>query len=157
VLSGETSAFSTSHRNRFHSNVMGVDESGTRFRNGVDFWWDEHPNNSDNCWFDNGQVTTDPPQPITPSNCDNTSTGATYASKAPELGGCAGSIASEEYNPDACPWFRDPPRPGDSSAASTPEPVSPVHAARFAELVRGMCDLVGSSTLSCDAFRGQRP
>jgi Right handed beta helix region len=124
VLSGETGAFSTSHRNRFYNNVMGVEESGTRLRNGVDFWWDEHPNNSNNCWFDNGQVTTDPPQPITPSNCTNTSSGATYGSKLPELAGCAGSIATGDYDPNACPWFRDPPRPGDSAPSSVPEPAS---------------------------------
>ena len=155
VLSGETGAFSTSHRNKIHNNILGVDESGTRFRNGVDFYWDDHPNQSDNCWHDNGQVTSDPPPPILPSSCDNTSAGATYGSKAPELAGCAGSIATGDYNPDACPWFRDPPRPGDSAPSS----VSPARSAsviRFAELVQGMCDLVGSS-LSCDPFRGQRP
>jgi hypothetical protein len=157
VLSEETGAFSTSHRNRFFNNVMGVDESGTRLRNGVDFWWDEHPNNHDNCWFDNGQVTTDPPQPFTPSNCQNTSSGATYASKVPELAGCAGSIAADDYNPDACPWFRDPQRPGDSAPSSTPETVSPAGAARFARIVSDTCDLLGSDTLSCDAFRGRRP
>jgi hypothetical protein len=157
VLSEETGAFSTSHRNRFFNNVMGVDESGTRLRNGVDFWWDEHPNNHDNCWFDNGQVTTDPPQPFTPSNCQNTSSGATYASKVPELAGCAGSIAADDYNPDACPWFRDPQRPGDSAPSSTPATVSPAGAARFARIVSDMCDLLGSDTLSCDAFRGRRP
>jgi hypothetical protein len=157
VLSGEAGAFSTSHRNQIVNNVMGVDAAGTRFRNGVDFWWDNHANQENNCWRDNGAVTTDPPEAFMPSNCDsnNSGPGPFYASKAPELAGCAGSIATGDYNPDACPWFQDPPRPGDSAPSSASSAGSR-SAARFAALVRGMCDLVGSS-LSCDAFRGQRP
>jgi Right handed beta helix region len=156
VLSGETGAFSTSHRNSFVNNVMGLDPTGTRMHNGVDFWWDEHPNQEDNCWRDNGDVTSDPPPPVMPSNCDNTSVGATYGTKLPELAGCAGSIATGDFNPDACPWFQDPPRPGDTRPSNPSASAGRAGAARFAELVGGMCDLLGSS-LSCDPFRGQRP
>ena len=38
-----TTVKSTSHRNRFHNNVMGLAPDGTKMPNGVDFWWDEPP------------------------------------------------------------------------------------------------------------------
>jgi hypothetical protein len=63
---GRTTVNSVSHRNRYHNNVMGIAPDGSRMPNGVDFWWDEAPNQMDNCWFDNGQVTTDPPGPLMP-------------------------------------------------------------------------------------------
>ena len=82
---------SVSHRNRYHDNVMGIAPDGTKMPNGVDFWWDEAPNQQDNCWFDNGEATTDPPGPLMPSNCENTSAGVTYPGKfSGELAPCAG-------------------------------------------------------------------
>ena len=158
VLSEETGAFSTSHRNQFYGNVMGVDPAGTAFPNGVDFWWDNHPNQQDNCWGDNGQASYDPPRPFTPSGCTNNSgPGPFYASRSPELAGCAGAVASDNYDPNACPWFRDPPRPGDSSGSAATQTASRTGDMPFAQIVRSMCDLVGSDTLSCEAFRGKRP
>ena len=72
-----TTVKSTSHRNRFHNNVMGIAPDGTKMPNGVDFWWDEPPYQKDNCWYDNGEVTTDPPGPLMPS------TAATRAPASP--------------------------------------------------------------------------
>jgi hypothetical protein len=116
---------STSHRNRFHDNVMGVAPNGTKLPNGVDFWWDQHPSNSNNCWYHNkggdgtdSSVTYDPARPMMPSDCTNVSTGATYAAKAPELGGCAGSIEANEYNATVCPWFVTPAKPGSGGSRS---------------------------------------
>jgi hypothetical protein len=154
------SAESTSHRNKFHDNVMGIAPGGKKLPNGVDFWWDQHPTNQDNCWYRNvgvdgneASVTSDPPPPLLPSNCKNVSTGATYPEKGPELGGCAASITNGEYNADICPWFRNPPPPGAGSrqaAMGTPA------GAAAGQNVPKMCDLFGN-TLSCAPFRGIRP
>jgi hypothetical protein len=77
----KTSANSTSHRNRYHNNVMGIAPDGTKMPNGVDFWWDEAPGQMNNCWYDNGDVTTDPPGKLMPSDCTNVSAGVTYGAK----------------------------------------------------------------------------
>jgi hypothetical protein len=164
VVSGETGAGTTSNRNRFHGNFMGIGPGGAKMPNGVDFWWDQYPGNTDNCWYENGDVTTDPPAAFMPSNCENTSSGAFYASRSRELGGCAGSLefgdqtrtgsgSNPNYDENACPWFQSPPKPGSSAVATAATSLSTGDAMRFANVVRDMCDLVGASTLSCDAFR----
>ena len=56
---------STSYDNRFHDNVMGVSPAGKQQPNGLDFWWDNFPGNTGNCWWDNtgadgGAVTSSP-------------------------------------------------------------------------------------------------
>ena len=165
VVSGETGAGTTSNRNRFHGNFMGIGPSGAKMPNGVDFWWDQYPGNTDNCWYENGDVSTDPPAPFMPSDCKNTSSGAFYASRSSELGGCAGSLefgdqtrtgsgSNPQYDANACPWFQSPPKPGSTSVA-TAISLSAADATSFARVVTDMCDLVGADTLSCDAFRGR--
>jgi hypothetical protein len=156
VVSGETSAFSTSHRNKYHDNAMGVGPNGQAMPNGVDFWWDDHPNQHDNCWFSNTgsdgtatSVTTEPPAPLIPSSCSNTSTGATYPTKAPALGGCAASIETDSYNAEACEWFTDPPRPGSGGGARTSS--SRAMTARPSRF----CQLLPGRTLTCTPFRGR--
>ena len=127
--------------------------------NGVDFWWDEAPNQQDNCWYDNGEVTTDPQGPLMPSNCKNTSAGVTYGAKfASELGPCAGAVVGGGgYDPNICPWFRTPEKPapsgggGGGGGGGLPLPLSlPARAsgAPRVQLFAGACHLVGS-TLSC--------
>jgi Right handed beta helix region len=146
-----TTANSTSHRNQYHDNVMGIAPGGARMPNGVDFWWDEAPDQEDNCWYDNGDVTTDPPAPLMPSGCDNTSAGVTYPGKlSTELLPCAGAIAGNGFDPNTCPWFRTPEKPsGDSDGGMG----LPVHAsgAPKVTLLSGNCRLIGS-TLSCDGL-----
>ena len=71
-----TNASSTSYDNRFHHNSMGRAPGGTIKPNGVDFWWDEFPGDTGNCWYantgpdgTNGSWTGDPerfPQPRVP-------------------------------------------------------------------------------------------
>jgi len=162
AASGNLGNGSTSHRNRYHRNVMGIDPGGARQPNGVDFWWDQYPGNTDNCWFDNGSVTTDPPAPFMPSDCNNTSSGAFYPTRGPELGGCAanletgdqvrsGSGSNPQYDERQCTWFTTPPKPG-SSGSSSPLSVPARSVATFSRVVRDMCDLAGSTTLSCQAF-----
>ena len=149
----KTSANSTSHRNRYHNNVMGIAPDGTKAPNGVDFWFDEAPGQMNNCWYDNGEVTTDPPGPLTPSDCNNTSAGVTYGAKlAGELAPCAGSIESDQYDSTTCPWFRMPEKPS-ASGGSGGMPGLPARAsgAPRMPLFTDGCRLVGT-TLSCDAF-----
>jgi Right handed beta helix region len=111
---------STSHRNEFHHNVMGVGPGGAFKPNGVDFWWDKFPNNVENCWYLNRaapgkQVTTDPPNL---PNCNNGRNpeqsvgGPGLDENESELLSCFASFTgSEDYDPATCPWFETPPRP----------------------------------------------
>ncbi|MEA2389137.1 MAG: hypothetical protein QOG41_1910 [Thermoleophilaceae bacterium] len=155
------SAETTSHRNRYHDNVMGIAPGGKRMPNGLDFWWDQHPSNTNNCWYHNvgvdgteSSITSDPPPPMLPSNCQNVSTGATYAAKGPELGGCAASIENNEYNATICPWFTTPPPPGSGSQAAA---LGTAAGAEAGKNLPKMCDMLPGNTLSCEPFRGIRP
>ena len=47
VFGCESGEFNTSYRNEFHDNVMSEDPSGTPDPNGLDFWWDEFPRNTE--------------------------------------------------------------------------------------------------------------
>jgi hypothetical protein len=151
-----TTVNSVSHRNRHHDNVMGIAPDGSKMPNGVDFWWDEAPMQEDNCWFGNGDVTTDPQGPLMPSNCDNTSAGVTYGAKfGGELVPCAGSIQGGSYDPNACPWFRTPEKPapsGGGGGGGLPLGL-PVRASGAPKvgLFAGDCRVVGS-TLSCNGL-----
>jgi hypothetical protein len=148
----KTTANSTSHRNRYHNNVMGIAPDGTKKPNGVDFWWDEAPGQTDNCWFDNGAVTTDPPGPLMPSDCHNTSAGVTYGGKLTgELLPCAGSIESDTYDSSTCPWFRTPDKPSEGGSGGLPG--LPVKASGVPKLtlLTGNCRIVGT-TVSCDGL-----
>jgi hypothetical protein len=151
----------TSHRNRYHDNVMGIAPGGRKEPNGVDFWWDQHPSNTNNCWYHNvgvdgteASITSDPPPPLLPSDCQNVSTGATYPAKGPELGGCAASIENDEYNADLCPWFRSPPPPGPGSRAAA---MGTSAGAEAGANLPKLCDMLPGRTLSCAPFRGVRP
>ncbi|HEV2873894.1 MAG TPA: right-handed parallel beta-helix repeat-containing protein [Thermoleophilaceae bacterium] len=156
ALSGSSGTNSVSHRNRQHDNVMGLAPNGDRVPNGVDFWWDDAPAQEDNCWFDNGEVTTVPAAPIIPSNCENTSVGATYGAQAAELLGCAGSISSGEYDATACAWFRTPPKPSGSQQSSGTPLTLPLAASaarpRLTAPLSDFCVRTGT-TLSCAPFR----
>ena len=146
-----TTVNSVSHRNRYHNNVMGTAPDGTKMPNGVDFWWDEAPNQEDNCWFENGDASTDPPGPLTPSNCDNTSAGVTYPGKlSGELLPCAGAIAGGGYDPNTCPWFRTPEKPSSDDGGGMGLPAQASGAPKVL-LLSGNCRLVGS-TMSCDGL-----
>jgi Right handed beta helix region len=152
----KTTTNSVSHRNRYHDNVMGIAPNGDKLPNGVDFWWDEAPMQQDNCWYSNGEVTTDPQGPLMPSNCKNTSAGVTYGAKlASELGPCAGAVTGGGYDPNVCPWFRTPEKPASSSGGGGGGlPLGlPVRAsgAPKVQLFSGACRLEGS-TLSCDGL-----
>lgn len=106
---------STSHRNRYYENVMGLAPDGTRAPNGRDFWWDEALGDQGNCWYDNGPVTSDPAR--LPSTCTNTSLGLSYAGHLLELLPCLAAFSSGDRG-GGCAWFRMPPRPAASASAS---------------------------------------
>ena len=62
----EPGKFSTSYRDSFYGNVMGAAPDGTSKPNGVDFWWDNFPTNTGNCWYQNsapGSAITSSPAP----------------------------------------------------------------------------------------------
>jgi hypothetical protein len=137
--------------------VMGTAPGGRRMPNGVDFWWDEAANQRNNCWFDNGNVTTDPPAPLMPESCENTSAGVTYGPKlSGELLPCAGSIESDNYDPNTCPWFRTPPRPSESQQQGPQSPLPLASSARVSRrLTAPLSDFCvrSGTTLSCAPFR----
>jgi hypothetical protein len=103
---------STSHRNQFYGNKMGVTPKGKRRPNGLDFWWDPYPGNANNCWFNNtgkngdaASVTSTPDE--LPSDCATSlGTGALDGQTA-ELLGCMGVPQGDP----SCPWFVTPQKP----------------------------------------------
>ena len=147
----KTSVNSVSHRNRYHDNVYGIAPNGAKMPNGVDNWWDEAPNQQDNCWYDNGDASSDPPGPLMPTGCDNTSAGVTYPGKfSTELAPCAGAIVSGEFDPNTCPWFTTPEKPSGDDDGGMGLPVKASGAPKLT-LLSGNCRLVGS-TMSCDGL-----
>jgi hypothetical protein len=115
---------STSYRNEFSENIMGVSPTGRVAPNGngnpaegrTDFWWDQYAGNTGNCWHDNtgtdgtaASVTSTPSGPLLPAKCDETSigTGSSEGQEA-ELLNCFGDIEGET---GTCPWFTTPSKP----------------------------------------------
>src|SRR5206468_8212404 len=102
------------------ANIMGRAPNGKRDRNGVDFWWDNYPNQQDhspptttgNCWFKNtgpdgteGSVTSSP-SPL-PSDCSKSLGSAPL--NDPELLSCFGNFEENAGSP--CDWFDTPREP----------------------------------------------
>jgi hypothetical protein len=119
---------STSYRNQFYGNVMGLSPSGAVLPNGTgdvttgrtDFWWDQYNGNTGNCWHDNtgkegtgASVTSTPASPLLPSACDSTSVGTGGAAQEQELLACFAAIEQheEKEEPATCPWFTTPSKP----------------------------------------------
>ena len=100
---------STSHRNRYEGNVMGISPEGQVLPNGVDFWWDEL--GQSNCWESNKgapRVTSDPPQLPT---CDAfPNLGLSNPLKEAVLVACAFATERDE-NTLLCDWYQRPPKP----------------------------------------------
>jgi hypothetical protein len=123
-----TNASSTSYDNSFHGNTMGLTPGGKVQRNGVDFWWDEFPDNTGNCWFanvgpdgTNTSWTGDPqrfPQPnmsvphFLPEDCAS-SVGSGNPQKEAVLAYCSNAAIGDE----SCEWYTQPARPGSAAAA----------------------------------------
>jgi hypothetical protein len=139
----------TSNRNRFHGNVMGRAPGGASAPNGTDFWWDQYPGNTGNCWYSNrgnGEITSSPPRPFLP-DCNGgrnpeSSVGTGNPANEGELGVCAIGFVTGDFDPNGpCPWFRTPEKPGTRAARSR---ARQDRAAVREGLVR-FCDEFGSS------------
>ncbi|RNL78899.1 right-handed parallel beta-helix repeat-containing protein [Nocardioides marmorisolisilvae] len=117
---------STSFRNKFSGNVMGVAPGGVAKPNGTDFWWDSFPTNTGNCWWGNTaaagkKVTTNGLLP----NCANgtlpaTSIGLGNVLAEAELVACLAGYQVSGYpngNGTICSWSKTPAKPGSASAA----------------------------------------
>lgn len=161
-------AATTSNGNRYFDNVMGRTPDGRQLPNGVDFWWDEFPTNSGNCWFRNqgangttAGITSDPPPPpiegtsvpkFLPEDCSSPSdVGVGDAQKESVLVGCVADFAQGTYDATVCDWFAPPPKPGaagNGGGLSLPTPGSKV------TLTTSLCDLLGGEggTLNCSPF-----
>ena len=165
-------AATTSNRNHYVGNTMGRSPRGAVLPNGVDFWWDQFPSNTRNCWGpdkgSDGRVdttTSDPPeapggQPapnfIAKRNCDSpANVGLGNPAKEAVLVACA------QGDMDNCDWFHMPPKPSSSGSGSSstgtggalPLARSGI-AAGFPPLPK-LCTLLGGSggTLTCSPFR----
>jgi hypothetical protein len=116
---------STSFNNHYFDNILGRAPGGAKKPNGLDFWWDSYPNNTGNCWHDNGTYTSDPPPSPTPGasvpgflpeDC-STSNGTGNPPAEAELLGCFAAIEKGDYDPASCPWFETPPKPTQARRA----------------------------------------
>jgi hypothetical protein len=116
----DPSKVSTSHRNELHHNIMGLTPKGRYQPNGVDFWWDNFPGAEENCWYLNraapGKSVVTSPSSL--PNCDNGQDPSSSIGTGPdpqnegELLQCFAAFTSGGYDPEACPWFETPPKPG---------------------------------------------
>jgi hypothetical protein len=119
---------STSNANHFYNNVMGRSPGGKVMPNGVDFWWDEFPTNTGNCWYPNtgsagtvDSITADPsPPPVTgatvpgflPEDCSSpANVGLGDPAKEAMLVDCANN-----GNDGICEWYTKPAKPGTQQA-----------------------------------------
>ena len=155
---------STSYDNEFHGNTLGKAPGGKVLRNGVDFWWDEFPDDTGNCWFANtgpdgtNASWTGDPQRFTqpgmsvphflPEDCA-TSVGSGNPQKEAVLAYCANAAIGDE----SCEWYTQPPKPGSSKAARYKQAQQRqarqlVAADRFSA---PSCELI-STTISCAAY-----
>jgi hypothetical protein len=101
--------------------------------NGVDFWWDEWPGNTGNCWYDNqgpdgtrDSLTSDPPQApaagtsipgFLPENCAS-SVGLGVPHKTTQLVVCFLQQEGDIEDLPTCDWFNAPSRPSTRAAAA---------------------------------------
>jgi hypothetical protein len=137
---------STSHRNRFYGNIMGIAPDGSTQPNGLDFWWDSFPGNRANCWYDNrgaGPIRT---SPATLPDCNggrdpSLSVGIGDPANEGELAMCAVAFETRNFDPATCPWFVSPSRPGTRNARAANRPAQ---RAKFAARFAAFCRQAGS-------------
>ena len=134
-------AFSTSYRNKFYGNVMGLAPGGAVQPNGVDFWWDSFPTNTGNCWFGNsaaaGKLVTN--SPLLLPSCRVLPSIGIGSTNEVELLACFGATQGGGYNANLCPWFTTPPRPGTQTLPL----IDPLTS--NAELRSAMCEVYASA------------
>jgi hypothetical protein len=160
-------ASSDSFGNRYYDNVMGRSPGGKVKPNGVDFWWDEFPTNTGNCWFNNRGMdgtnatwTSDPPRAPTPNqalpgfmpeSCGSpTNVGLGNLVKEVTLLTCAQAAIGDQ----SCEWYTEPPKPTKTRAKARSARRTRLEAKRLIaadQLAAPACQLVGD-TQSCSAF-----
>lgn len=152
---------STSFDNRFYDNRLGRAPNGASKPNGVDFWWDEFPTDTGNCWYANrgpdgtdASWTGDPQRFATPGrsvpgflpeDC-GTGVGTGNSAKEAMLAYCAETSIGDT----TCDWYSRPSRPGTAAAAQDER-----RQARHSRMILASerlsspaCGVVGS-TVSC--------
>jgi len=103
---------STSHRNKYERNVMGIAPDGTEMPNGVDFFWDGL--GTANCWGENqgpgpnGRVVLDPSTAPTCEDAPN----LIQPSVTKEVNLLSCFFQRGNADAVACDFFKTPPRPG---------------------------------------------
>jgi len=158
---------STSYKNNFYANVLGVAPNGARKPNGVDFWWDEFPSNTGDCWHDNkgpgGSNTT-----WTGDPARFPSAGMSVPHFLPEACGAPGDVGTGNAEKEAvlaycaeaaigdpsCEWYVEPSKPSPSSATGSGSRRGDRAARRLLarmQLTGPRCALRGD-TLSCALF-----
>lgn len=160
-----TNPTSDSFDNLFYDNVLGRSPSGRKQLNGVDFWWDEFPTTTGNCWFNNigpdgtnDSWTGDPQRSGTnqaqpgmlPENCSSpANVGIGDPVKESMLVYCATAAIGDPN----CDWFVNPPKPKTKAARAwvRADRRRSLRIMRGAPLSTPACNLVGD-TLSCAAF-----
>jgi hypothetical protein len=118
---------STSYRNAFYGNTMGVAPDGSTQPNGTDFWWDSFPSNTGNCWYGNHaatgrSITTSPSSlPACAEGKDpSSSIGTGDPQNEGELSACLAGFQVSGYpngNSTLCTWTQDPAKPSARSAS----------------------------------------
>jgi hypothetical protein len=127
VTGCDPSQVSTSYRNSFYGNVMGVAPDGSRQPNGTDFWWDSFPSNTGNCWYSNraasGRSVTASPSPL-PDCAGGKDPGSSVGTGSPqneaERTACLAGFEISGYpngNSTICSWTQTPDKPQARSAA----------------------------------------
>jgi hypothetical protein len=165
---------STSDGNRYYNNVMGRSPDGRVMPNGVDFWWDQFPSNTGNCWYSNlgpdgktGSVTGDPATPpaegtsvpgFLPEDCGSPADiGTGNPVKEAVLVSCAANVSNSSNDDPVCDWFHPPAKPGTAAAARqrAQEDAAARRLVGVALDLPRFCQLVGGQggTLTCGPFR----
>jgi hypothetical protein len=159
-----TNPSSTSYDNRFYDNRVGKAPSGKRKPNGVDFWWDEFPSDTGNCWFANvGPDGTDATWTGDPARFDTSGMsvphflpedcGSSVGSGNPEKEAVLVYCAEAAIGDTSCEWYAEPPKPGTSAAARFQDRQEQRARAILASerLAAPACQLV-ESTISCSMY-----
>jgi hypothetical protein len=112
----------TSHFNRYLANHMGLDASGKRVPNGIDYFWDGQ--GEGNCW---DTATVDVVQPLTLPRCPATSPHRLLddPNTLVLFVNCSSYDLASRTLPAGCDWFDTPARPGVLAASITIQSVLP--------------------------------
>ncbi len=157
---------STSFDNKFYGNTMGISPAGQVKPNGTDFWWDNFPGNTGNCWYANkaapgAKIST---SPLVLPDCSNgtdpsSSVGYGDVLNESELVACLAGFTVSGYpagNPITCTWSATPAKPGSGPLPGNALNASQAAQRANAEMFASVC-AAGLSSRLCDAYDGLLP